>query len=179
MWKNINDVQRSRRNFNMILTTHSMEEAEILCDTIGWMKWGNFVCKGNPEKIKLQYSEGYYLHIKFRKADANSVIFELNADNVNNQFANFGSILEQFNVQHLISEISTNQAEARDNIFYHEKLQEVILKIKPFISRAVFQEADNGNFKVIIMIQPEHQSMFFNELLTLKVTHLFIYYLEY
>jgi len=67
MWRNINDIPRMSKNFNMILSTHSMEEAEILCDTIGWMKEGNFVCVGNPEKLKLQFSQGYYLHIIFKK----------------------------------------------------------------------------------------------------------------
>ena len=30
----------------MILTTHSMEEAEVLCDTVSWLKSGNFICLG-------------------------------------------------------------------------------------------------------------------------------------
>ena len=49
----------------MILTTHSMEEAEILCDRVSWLKKGNFVCIGVPEKLKIQYSMGYKLHVKF------------------------------------------------------------------------------------------------------------------
>ena len=51
----------------MLLSTHSLEEAEILCDTIGWMKHGNFICMGNPEKLKVQFSEGYNLQISFKK----------------------------------------------------------------------------------------------------------------
>ena len=57
----------------MILTTHSMEEAEILCDTVSWLKQGNFVCVGNPEKLKLQFSAGYKLHIKFNAIEGNVV----------------------------------------------------------------------------------------------------------
>ena len=34
MWKNIKQLERSDGNYNMILTTHSMEEAEVLCDTV-------------------------------------------------------------------------------------------------------------------------------------------------
>ena len=30
MWKNIKQLERSDGNYNMILTTHSMEEAEVL-----------------------------------------------------------------------------------------------------------------------------------------------------
>ena len=49
----------------MLLTTHSIEEAEILCDRVSWLKKGNFVCIGNPEQLKLKYSNGYKFHIKF------------------------------------------------------------------------------------------------------------------
>ena len=65
MWKAINTLSKGGHQYNMILSTHSMEEAEILCDTVSWLKQGNFVCIGNPEKLKLQFSAGYNLHVKF------------------------------------------------------------------------------------------------------------------
>ena len=65
MWRNINELSNSGHRYNMILTTHSMEEAEVLCDTVSWFKAGNFITKGNPEELKIQYSAGYKLHIKF------------------------------------------------------------------------------------------------------------------
>ena len=65
MWRNINELSNSGHKYNMILTTHSMEEAEVLCDTVSWFKAGNFITKGNPEELKLKYSAGYKLHIKF------------------------------------------------------------------------------------------------------------------
>ena len=57
MWKHINDIQKTNDLFNLVLSTHSLEEAEILCDKIGWMKNGNFICIGNPEKLKFEFSE--------------------------------------------------------------------------------------------------------------------------
>ena len=63
MWKCITALNR-RSKYNMILTTHSMEEAEILCDTVAWMDKGKFLKVGNPEKLKLECSNGYKLHIK-------------------------------------------------------------------------------------------------------------------
>jgi ABC-type multidrug transport system ATPase subunit len=42
-----------------------MEEAEILTDRICWLKSGNIVTIGNPEKLKMLLSVGYNLHIKF------------------------------------------------------------------------------------------------------------------
>ena len=65
MWKNINELSNSGHKYNMILTTHSMEEAEVLCDTVSWLKAGNFITIGNPEELKIQFSAGYKLHIKF------------------------------------------------------------------------------------------------------------------
>ena len=69
MWKNINALSNgmkgNKHEYNMILTTHSMEEAEVLCDTVAWLKNGNVVCLGNPEKLKIQFSSGYTLHVKF------------------------------------------------------------------------------------------------------------------
>ena len=65
MWKNINELSDSGYRYNMILTTHSMEEVEILCDRVWWLKQGSFVCIGNPGKLKIQYSLGNKLHNKF------------------------------------------------------------------------------------------------------------------
>ena len=68
MWENINRLS-SNKNFNMILSTHSMEEAEILCDTVSWLRDGQLICLGNPEQLKLAHSMGYILHIKFNEDD--------------------------------------------------------------------------------------------------------------
>ena len=73
MWKNINELNEKGHKYNMILTTHSMEEAEILCDTVSWMREGNFITLGNPEELKLKYSAGYNLHIKFNNSNINSI----------------------------------------------------------------------------------------------------------
>ncbi len=67
MWKNINDISKKGKEYNMILSSHSMEEAEILCDTVSWLKDGSFVYIGNPEKLKIKYSGGYILNIKFKE----------------------------------------------------------------------------------------------------------------
>ena len=71
MWKNIMELTRKNRNLNMILSTHSMEEAEVLCDTVSWLKSGNFLSIGNPEQLKIALSAGYKLHIKFIQLSLN------------------------------------------------------------------------------------------------------------
>lgn len=66
MWKNIISVIKNNYSCNMILSTHSMEESEILCDRIGWLENGSLTLIGNPERIKLRFSKGYHICIKFR-----------------------------------------------------------------------------------------------------------------
>ena len=77
MWKNIMELTKRNNNLNMILSTHSMEEAEVLCDTVSWLKSGNFLSIGNPEKLKITLSAGYKLHIKFIKLSQNSLNEEI------------------------------------------------------------------------------------------------------
>ncbi len=66
MWKYINNL-KSKQQFNLILSTHSMEEAEVLCDIVGWMKEGKFKICGFPEELKIKYSNGYFLAINMLK----------------------------------------------------------------------------------------------------------------
>ena len=46
-----------------MLTTHRMDEAEGLCDTIAIMINGKFVCLGTPGHLKQKYGQGYQLAI--------------------------------------------------------------------------------------------------------------------
>ncbi|KAG2437860.1 hypothetical protein HXX76_005478 [Chlamydomonas incerta] len=55
------DVVRAHKaGRGMILTTHSMEEAEILCDRLGIFVDGQLVCIGNPREITSRYA-GYFV----------------------------------------------------------------------------------------------------------------------
>jgi ABC-type multidrug transport system ATPase subunit len=51
-------VQASNANKAMILTTHSMEEAEVLCDRLGIFIDGRLVCIGNPKQLTARFG-GY------------------------------------------------------------------------------------------------------------------------
>jgi ATP-binding cassette, subfamily A (ABC1), member 3 len=59
MWKVIGRVAAERKNVTVVLTTHSMEEAEALSSRMAIMVKGNFRCIGTPRNIKDKYSEGY------------------------------------------------------------------------------------------------------------------------
>jgi ABC-type multidrug transport system ATPase subunit len=54
--RNLWDVVKSnKRDRAIVLTTHSMEEAEMLCDRLGIFVDGRLVCIGNPKEITSRY----------------------------------------------------------------------------------------------------------------------------
>lgn len=58
-----NVVKEAKRNRAIILTTHSMEEAEVLCDRLGIFVDGDFQCLGNPKELKARYGGTYILTV--------------------------------------------------------------------------------------------------------------------
>lgn len=57
--RNLWDVVKSNKaGRSIILTTHSMEEAEMLCDRLGIFVDGQLVCIGNPKEITSRYAGG-------------------------------------------------------------------------------------------------------------------------
>jgi len=62
MWKIIGSIKK--RNSAVVLTTHSMEEAETLCDRIAIMVAGRLRCLGSATRIKNKFGSGYELEIK-------------------------------------------------------------------------------------------------------------------
>lgn len=54
-----NVVKRAKQDRAIILTTHSMEEAEVLCDRLGIFVDGSLQCMGNPKELKGRYGGSY------------------------------------------------------------------------------------------------------------------------
>ncbi|KAJ3316944.1 hypothetical protein HDU76_001458, partial [Blyttiomyces sp. JEL0837] len=54
-----NIIQDAKEDKTIILTTHSMEEAESLCQRIGIMSKGSLRCLGNPLRLKEVYGSGF------------------------------------------------------------------------------------------------------------------------
>uniref|UniRef100_A0AC35UCL1 ABC transporter domain-containing protein n=1 Tax=Rhabditophanes sp. KR3021 TaxID=114890 RepID=A0AC35UCL1_9BILA len=65
IWEVLRTVQK--KNTAIILTSHSMEEIEVLCSTMTIMIAGKFRCYGSPQHIKNKYGSGY------------SVVFKVNS----------------------------------------------------------------------------------------------------
>lgn len=57
----------------MILTTHSMEEADTLSSKIGIIANGRLQCLGTPTHLKNKFGNGYTLHINTREENGDRV----------------------------------------------------------------------------------------------------------
>ncbi|KAJ3297347.1 hypothetical protein HDU79_003962 [Rhizoclosmatium sp. JEL0117] len=64
-----NIIQDARDNKTIILTTHSMEEAEALCQRIGIMAKGSLRCIANPLRLKELYGTGFKLNFYSQAED--------------------------------------------------------------------------------------------------------------
>jgi len=64
MWNVISRISTERKHSLVILTTHSMEEAEALATKIGIQVDGNLKCLGSAQHIKNRYGGGFELEIK-------------------------------------------------------------------------------------------------------------------
>lgn len=62
-----NIIQTAKSGKTIILTTHSMEEADLLSSRIGIMAKGVLRCVGTPLHLKRRYGRGFKLTISFRK----------------------------------------------------------------------------------------------------------------
>jgi len=165
MWRNINELSSSGHKYNMILTTHSMEEAEILCDRVSWLKSGNFICIGNPEQLKLEYSSGYKLHIKFDDSNINSldITSSISNEDVKESFNSISGLVEGFDKY---SNYILNNAKMD---FYLKNLIEVINKIKPYTKKIILNEiGQDFSFEFTITIIPEQKKYLFTNILNIK-----------
>lgn len=63
LWNTLAQSLKSRGS-SIVLTTHSMIEAESLCDNIGIMVNGKMVCFGSTQELKDKYGQGYIITIK-------------------------------------------------------------------------------------------------------------------
>jgi ABC-type multidrug transport system ATPase subunit len=63
-----------------VLTTHSMEEADVLCDRIGIMAHGRLKALGGTQHLKSKFSDGFKLSVTFasgRAADGRAFVSQV------------------------------------------------------------------------------------------------------
>ena len=70
-------VAEAKKNRAIILTTHSMEEAEALCDRLGIFVDGELRCLGNPRELTKRYGGHFILQMttpQEQEADAKALV---------------------------------------------------------------------------------------------------------
>ena len=70
MWDVIAKMSTKEGQCSVILTTHSMEEAEALCSRIGIMVNGRLRCLGSGQHLKDRHGNGYEIDIKMETPSA-------------------------------------------------------------------------------------------------------------
>lgn len=69
MWQVVEKISQRDKKSAVILTSHSMEEAEALSTKLGIMvRGGIFRCFGTTQHVKSKYGVGYELEVKVRKS---------------------------------------------------------------------------------------------------------------
>ena len=59
LWNCLNTIRNKGKS--LILTTHSMDETEALCTSIGIMVNGELKCLGSLQNLKSKYGEGMFI----------------------------------------------------------------------------------------------------------------------
>jgi len=66
IWSTLVAIQE-KYHCAIVLTSHSMEECEALCNRIGIMVNGKFRCLGSTQHLRSKYGQGFTLIVKIRK----------------------------------------------------------------------------------------------------------------
>ena len=110
MWSVIHKMSTKGRKSSIIMTTHSMDEAETLCKRMAIMVNGEFVCLGKANEIKNKYGYGYELNLRVKpmtEEQENQLYYKkYNIDNkVIVRDDNFEEILGIIKKENFISEL--------------------------------------------------------------------------
>jgi len=109
MWQVIQKL--TRKNTAVLLTTHSIEEAEHLCTKMAMMISGNFCCIGAPQELKQNFSKGYEIQINVPLPSEIDEINFLKENGVSEEKLDknqIQSIFERINRADLIPHLSLN-----------------------------------------------------------------------
>lgn len=62
-------IENAKKGRAIVLTTHSMEEADILSDRIGIVAKGRLRCIGTSIRLKSRFGTGFIANVSFRGED--------------------------------------------------------------------------------------------------------------
>ena len=167
MWSVIHKMSTKGKKSSVIMTTHSMDEAETLCKRMGIMVNGEFVCLGKANEIKEKYGYGYEIDVRIKPISQITLeeIFEkYNWDkNVLVNMENVENILNTMNKRYFIEELKEGRLGSRIKkaidlngdvsiytiinwIFFVENAIKFIQKGKNYFEEIILAEHIENNF---------------------------------
>ena len=167
MWAVIHKISTKRKKSSVIMTTHSMDEAETLCKRMGIMVNGEFVCLGSSEEIKNKYGYGFEVDIRIKPLNddiSNELLNEKNIDkkliikpnNINDTLIKLGkehfiNELKKGRLgEKLIKEVNTNERFKVHQLiawtYFIENAFKLIQKSKQYFNEIILTEFIDNNF---------------------------------
>ena len=175
MWSVIHKMSTKGRKSSVIMTTHSMDEAETLCKRMGIMVNGEFVCMGKANQIKDKYGFGYEADVRIKpmtELQKNEIYSKYNFNKntlVTND--NIKDILNSMNKKYYLDELQEGrlgerlmrELELNGNvnietllnwIFFVENALKFIIKGKNYFDEIIISEHIENNF--LFKMKKEH-----------------------
>ena len=110
MWGVIHRISINRKKSTIIMTTHSMEEAETLCKRIGILVDGQFKCLATSDEIKEKYGYGFEINLRIKNPNFDELFNRykiLNEDKeANIDLTNLPSFLDKYNLNNFRNELT-------------------------------------------------------------------------
>jgi ATP-binding cassette subfamily A (ABC1) protein 3 len=129
MWSIIHKTSKKGKKSSVIMTTHSMDEAETLCKRMGIIVNGEFVCLGKASQIKDKYGYGYEIDIRIKPMNTsqqNEYINILNSNGFDPKFPYDNFI----NENHLSSQnINTNNIYNKKTKVNKDNINDILIKL--------------------------------------------------
>ena len=177
MWSVIHKMSTKGRKSSVIMTTHSMDEAETLCKRMGIMVNGEFVCMGKANQIKDKYGYGYEADVRIKpmnESQKKEIYDKFNIDkNLLVTFENINSILDKMGNNNFSDELKEGrlgerikrEIELNGNvhissllnwIFFVENALKFIIKGKNYFDEIIVSEHIENNF--LFKMKKEHSN---------------------
>ena len=110
MWGVIHRLSLNQKKSTIIMTTHSMEEAETLCKRIGILVNGQFKCLSTSDEIKEKYGYGFEVNIQINNPNLNQLYEKYNISeeekNIQINMGNIEAYLQKLNLEKYTSQLN-------------------------------------------------------------------------
>ena len=159
MWSVIHKMSTKGRKSSVIMTTHSIDEAETLCKRMGIMVNGEFVCLGTANEIKEKYGYGFEADVRVKPMSQEQQIelldkYDLDID-LKVNIRNINEILNTLGKSNYIDELKHGRLGERiiKNITINESINiGVLLNWLFFVENALkFIKTGKNYFEEIIL----------------------------